>query len=319
MQCDYLPCEELFSLYSRLGRILCGGSNTKYWRSLFMLEPNQYTGMLSVFRPPLVFELTGRQFMIEFDDGYDHKLVFKDRKTLSFGKAGEEKDYAYECLKIADRCYFVNFEDPDLRPRLGITLVLDLVQDLVTMALAHLYVNPKYPGMPSIDYVFGGIMQEDGTVPASRHAFTTDLMGTSISWNYGRFDIAHVYATEHYYRVGFTPRGLARAFKGRPELRQSAGKGERYTAPQDVYEDYSSVIKIRDRIYLVGLLETVKAKKSGHGNSILVLMNLDEMHDVGRSFGSNNEGGNGNNTLGAFGVYHDASDVLARKNSVFLR
>ena len=282
------------------------------------MQPNQFTGMLSVFRPPLVYELTGKRFTLVFDDGYDRNLVFKDRKTLSFGTEGEEKEYAYECLKSADRCYFVNFEDPDLRPRLGITLVLDLMQDLVTMVLAHMYVNPKIPGMPSSDYVFGGILREDGTVPTIRHGFTTDLVGTSISWNYGRFDIAHVYATEHYYRVSFSARGLARAYRGRPELRQG-GMGGRTPSAQDVYEDFLTPIKIRDRIYLVDLLETVKARQQGHGNSILVLMNLDEMHDVGRSFGSNREGGNGNNTLGAFGVYHDAGSVLARKSTLYIR
>ena len=282
------------------------------------MQPSQFTGMLSVFRPPLVYELTGRRFTLVFDDGYDRNLVFKDRKTLSFGTEGEEKDYAYECLKSADRCYFVNFEDPDLRPRLGITLVLDLMQDLVTMVLAHMYVNPKIPGMPSSDYVFGGILREDGTVPTIRHGFTTDLVGTSISWNYGRFDIAHVYATEHYYRVSFSARGLARAYRGRPELRQG-GMGGRTPTPQDIYEDFLTPIKIRDRIYLVDLLETVKARQQGHGNSILVLMNLEEMHDIGRSFGSNREGGTGNNTLGAFGVYHDASSVLAKKSTLYIR
>ena len=86
-----------------------------------------------------------------------------------------------------------------------------------------------------------------------------------------------------------------------------------------MYEDYFTPIKIRDRIYLVGLLETVKARQSGHGNSILALINLDEMHDVGRSFGSNAEGGTGNNTLGAFGVWHDASEVLAKPSTLYTR
>ena len=63
------------------------------------MKPDQFSGMLSVFRPPLVFELTGREFTLVFDDGYDRRLIFKDRKTLSFGPAGEEKDYAYECLR----------------------------------------------------------------------------------------------------------------------------------------------------------------------------------------------------------------------------
>ena len=281
------------------------------------MKPNEQTGMLSLYRPPLVYELTGRSFDLAFDDGYDRRLVFRDRRTLSFGKAGQEKDYAYECLKAAEGCYFVNFEDPALRPREGITLVLDLPQDLVTMALAHLYTNPKVPGLPTDDYVFGAIRRPDGTVPDVRHGYTSDLVGKSISWNYGRFDIAHVYATEHYYRVSFTPRGLARAFRGRPELRR--GMASRTPSPQDVYEDYLTPIKIRDKLYLVGLLETVKARTQGHGNSILVLMNLEEMHDVGRSFGSNNEGGSGNNCFGAFGVWHDASSVLAKASTLYIR
>ena len=282
------------------------------------MKPNTFTGMLSVFRPPLVFELTGRAFTLEFDDGYDRELVFKDRRTLSFGPAGEEKDYAYECLKSADKCYFVNFEDPALRPRLGITLVLDLREGLVTMVLAHMYLNPKIPGMPSSDYVFGAIRRADGSVSKLRHGFTADLVGKSISWNYGHFDIAHVYASEHYYRVSFSARGLARAYRGRPELRRG-GMGGRTPSERDVYEDYLAPIKIRESIYLVDLLETVKAKQQGHGNSILVLMNLDEMHDVGRSFGSNSEGGNGNNTLGAFGVWHDAGGVLAKPSTLYVK
>ena len=281
------------------------------------MKPNQHTGMLSVFRPPLCFELTGKEFYMEFDDGYDRTVTFKDRKVLSFGLTGEEQDFAYDCLKIADKCYYVNFEDPTMEPRTGITLVLDLQTMLVTMALGRVGMNPKYPGIPSIDYVFGAIRREDGTFSHTRHGYTTDLMGKSISWNYGYFDIAHVYATEHFYRITFSPRGLARVYKGRPDMR-SASKMS-YTDPGDTYEDYFTPIKIRDRIYLVGILETVKAKKIGNGNSILVLMNLDEMHDVGRSFGSNREGGTGNNTLGAFGVWVDASGVLAKKSSLFIR
>ena len=95
--------------------------------------------------------------------------------------------------------------------------------------------------------------------------------------------------------------------------------GSRKPTEQDVYEDYLTPIKIRDRVYLVDLLETVKARRQGHGNSILVLMDLDAMHDVGRSFGSNSEGGNGNNTLGAFGVFHDAGATLAKPSTLYIR
>ena len=283
------------------------------------MKPDQFTGMLSVYRPPLVYELAGRKFTLVFDDGYDRTLVFKDRRTITFGPEGNEKDYPYECLKIGEKCYFVSFEDPEARPRAGIVLVLALVQDLVTMALAYIGTNPKLPGLPSDQYIFGAIQREDGTISNIRHGYTTDLFATAVDWNYGHFDIAHVYATEHYYRVSFSARGLARAYRGRPDLRQGNAGESRKPAQSDVYEDYCTVIRIRDRIYLVGLLETVKARRSGHGNSILVLMNLDEMHDVGRSFGSNAEGGTGNNTLGAFGVFHDASEVLAKPSTLYTR
>ena len=281
------------------------------------MKPDQFTGMLSVYRPPLVYELVGKRFTLVFDDGYDRILTFRDRRTLSFGREGEEKEYPYECLKIAEKTYYVNFEDRDFRPRTGLTLVVDLVQDLVTLATARVGVNPKVPGLPTIDFLFGGILREDGTVSDSRHGYTTDLIATSIDWNYGYFDIAHVYATEHYYRITFSPRGLARVYRGRPEYRNA--ENYRYTKKGDVYEDYFTAIKIHDRIYLVSLLETVKARKVGHGNNLLLLMDLDEMHDVGRSFGSNREGGSGNNTLGAFGVFNDAGDMMARKSDLFIR
>ena len=281
------------------------------------MKPNQQTGALSVFRPPLCFELAGKEFFMEFDDGCDRALSFKDRKLLSFGPEGEEKEFAYECLKIADKCYFVNFEDPDMVPRTGFTLVVDLQTDLVTMAQGFIGRNPKYPEIPSIDYTFGAIRRADGSFSPTRHGFTTDLVGKSISWNYGPFDIAHVYATEHYYHITFSPRGIARIIKNRPEM--SSGSDMRYADQGDAYEDYFTPIKIRDGIYLVGILETVKAKKAGTGNSILVLMNLDEMHDVGRSFGSNLEGGTGNNTLGAFGVFVDATVELTKRSSLFIR
>jgi hypothetical protein len=65
------------------------------------MKPNQHTGMLSAFRPPLCFELTGKELYMDFDDGYDRTVTFKDRKVLSFGLVGEEKDFPYECMKIA--------------------------------------------------------------------------------------------------------------------------------------------------------------------------------------------------------------------------
>ena len=273
------------------------------------LTPDKYEG-LSIFRPPLCFELAGKAFELVMDDGFDKNLVFVDEKQLKYGAAGEEKCYEYDCLKMDDQCYFVNFEErPFTEPRLGITLILDTRESLVTAALATLGRDPKFPRMPSVDIVFGAIRKEDGTLPQVRHGFTADMAGTSIDWNYGSFNIAHVYWSERYYRVAFTPRALERVRKNNPQMMAGGDSQERRELPKAAYEDYMHAIKIRDGIYGVSLVETNLCRRNGHGNSLFFLMNLNEMHDVGRSFGTNGDNEDENYTFGAFGAWFDAKTV----------
>ncbi|MBO4407386.1 MAG: MoaF N-terminal domain-containing protein, partial [Clostridia bacterium] len=175
-----------------------------------ILLPGKFEGM-SIFRPPLCYELSGKEFTLVMDDGYDRKAVFADRKTLLFGKAEDEPEsFACDCLKADRSTYFVNFEVPGLTPRTGITLILDLEQSLVTMVTAHLGQDPKFPRMPAVEFLFGAIRREDGTVPTIRHGYTPDLVGRAIDWNYGTFDVVHVYSSERYYRVAFTPERIRR-------------------------------------------------------------------------------------------------------------
>jgi hypothetical protein len=273
------------------------------------LVPDKYEG-LSIFRPPLCYELTGKTFELVMDDGYDKKLEFVDDETLVFGGSSEEKRYRYDCLKMDDQCYFVNFEERPFRnPRLGITLILDLRESLVTAAYATLGKDPKFPKMPAAEIVFGAIVRADGTIPAKRHSFTAEMAGTSIDWNYGSFNIAHVYWSERYYRVAFTPRALERIRKNNPQMMAGGGDQKKYEAPKEAYEDYMDTVKIRDGLYAVSLLETNLCRRNGHGNSLFFLMNLKEMHDVGRSFGTNGDGEDENYTFGAFGAWFDAKEV----------
>lgn len=280
-----------------------------------MIEPKKFEGM-SIYRPPLCHELAGRTFELAMDSGFDYCLKVKDRETLCFHKVRDaEKQYRFDCLKVEKFSYFVNFEEPGLQPRVGFTLILDLEQSLVTMAVARLGLDPKFPCMPSIDFIFGWIKREDGLVPKIRHGYTRDMVGTAINWNYGTFDVGHVYASERYYRVAFTPKRLE-------QMRREAEANGR-TPPDNpsrgVCEDYASYIKIKDGIYVLSLLETQLCRTVGHGNSLLFLMNLKEMHDVGRSFGTNNDLQGENYTFGAFGEYFEASDTLAKTSNYFIR
>lgn len=281
------------------------------------LTPDQFEGM-SIFRPPLCHELCGREFLLVMDDGYDRKLIFTDRQTLLFSRLEEApKAYAYDCLKAEKTTYLVNFEVPGAFPRKGITLILDLESSLVTMAVAHLGQDPKFPRMPALDFIFGAIQRPDGTCPAIRHGYTPELVGRAVTWNYGTFDVVHVYSSERYYRVAFTPERLCRmAERMKAEGREPPAPG---SAQRGVYEDHAAYIKVKDGVYIVSLLETLLCRSRGHGNSLLFLMNLNDMHDVGRSFGTNDAGEDENYVFGAFGADFDASETLARKSTFHIR
>ena len=77
--------------------------------------------------------------------------------------------------------------------------------------------------------------------------------------------------------------------------------------------------KVKDGVYIVSLLETLLCRTRGHGNSLLFLMNLNEMHDVGRSFGTNDKGEDENYVFGAFGCDFDAHETLERKSTFHIR
>ena len=281
------------------------------------IRPGKYEGM-SIFRPPLCSELTGKTFHLVMDDGYDYTLCSCSSQNLTFARVNEAPvHYHYDCLKPEALTYFVNFEgDMCQHPRTGYTLILDTEQSLVTLLLAHLGLDPKLPRMPSAETVFGAILREDGTLPSIRHGYTTDLVGKAIDWCYGTFDIVHVYSSERYYRVTFNPEEFQRLMAEQPRPAAPSGSPA-HTRP--VYEDLAAYIKIKDGVYAVSLLETLLARQNGQGNSLFFLMNLHAMHDVGRSFGTSAEGTDENYTFGAFGTDFDAADVLAKPSTYYVR
>ena len=278
-------------------------------------EPPEFEGM-SQYRPPLCFELVGQKFELVMDDGYEYELNFLNRTTLTYGRADEEKkEYAYDCLKPEDVTYFVNFEKTGATPRTGVTFVLDMEQSLVTSNICSVGVNPKYPKMPVYKIVFGAIRREDGTVPAIRHGYTRDLVGKAIHWRYGRLGVVHVYSSERYYRLTIVKEDFLGSEPDDPEaFRERQRRDE-----MRLYEEPGDYIKIKDGIYIFNANEEMSCRERGQGNNLFFLMNLNRMHDVGRSFGHNGEGQPENYTYGAFGEYYDASDLLARTSTEYIR
>ena len=271
----------------------------------------KYEGM-SVFRPPLSRELDGKRFLLAMDSGHRWELAFGPDGRAGVSFDGTAKECAFECLKAADGVYLVNMNDPFVSWHAALTFILDAEKGLVTAARARIGQDPLYPRMPAIRFDFGAAVRPDGSLPDKRHGYTADLVGRAVNWNYGEFEIVHVYSSERYYRVAFSEKRLARMRAEAPE-RFSGGEKPR------LYEDCADYIKIRDGLYVVSLLETVLCRRNGHGNSLLFVMDMVSLHDVGRSFGTNKEGNDENYTFGAFGEEFDASDVLAMPSVDIIR
>ena len=277
-----------------------------------VLRPKKFEGM-SIFRPPLCYELTGRRFELVMDDGYDCVLEFTDCVKLSFTFGeNEAQSYPYDCLKADEDTYFVNFEAA-AEGHVGRTYILDLEHMLVTGARASMGHNPKFPRMTSIDFSFGAIRQEDGSLTEIRHGYTSGMAGKAVNWNYGLFEIVHVYSSERYYRVAFSEKRLERLRRENPN--PPAFPKDK---PMPVYEDDLAMIKIKDNLYLVSLSERILCQRNGHGNNLLFVMNFDTLHDVGRSYGTNADWQDENYTVGAYGTFFE-TEMLTKPSTYYIR
>ncbi len=277
-------------------------------------KPPEFEGM-SQYRLPRCYELAGEKFELVMDDGYDYEIEFIDRYTLTFGRKGlEQKKYDYDCAKPEDVTYFVNFE-LDSTPRTGVALVLDMEQYLVTSNFCTVGENPRYPKMPKPHIIMGAIRKPDGTLNPKRHGYTNDMIGKAIHWSYGILDIVHVYSSERYYRTTVTPEAKAERWIKWPKLMAERAELDKVR----LYEDRGDYIKIKDGVYIFHVNEEEVCIERGSGNNLFTLMNLNRMHDVGRSFGHNGKGEPENYIYGAYGEWYDASEELAKKSTLYIR
>jgi len=257
---------------------------------------------LSQYCPPRNFELAGRELTVCMDSGYDYTLRF-DRETVAWGRAGEEqRTDAYVCLKVEERTYFINAEIPGVTPRLGLTMILDDENALVTVIEGRQGMNPKFPYLVEIHAHFGAVQIPGRPLNEKRHGYTTDMVGRAILWTYSpEFKVVHVYRTERYYNVTVPKSAGPRtpAQQAEDEARAAAFAGYRDPTEPALY------IHIKGSLYVFAFAEQNLEKRTGpltRGNSLAFLMDLDRLIDVGRSFGTNAKQEPENYCFGAYGA-----------------
>jgi uncharacterized protein len=270
---------------------------------------------LSRYRPPFNFELAGRHFKLVMDREDDYFVNILDGHTLewsTFARQPSAREY-YECAKIDELTYFVNFELTGVAPRTNLTLILDLEQRLVTFVRTYTGFNAKYPYLVESDFDFGAIDLPGFTLPQKRHSFTTDLVGKRALWSYGpRASLVHVYYSPNYIRATFAP-GRKPPEPATPEEREDWEKHP--------YDEPAAYIKIKEGIYVISVLEQRRAFRGDTGNSLLFLMDMIRVHDVGRSFGHgpirNGKAETENYLFAAYGDFVYSDGVLEARPSVY--
>ena len=228
----------------------------------------------SKYRGAPVTELGGKAFDLVLDNGMEGSLVFNSGKTLTWNPIGKPgRTEYYDCLKVDEDTYFVNVEPRNMHPRLGLALVMDLEQSLVTALFSRQEVDEKYPDKVVNEFVFGAIRRPDGTTPKIRHSFTADLVGCRIRWRYSdTFQISHMYYDPYYMRA---------------PLPDPEKEPERYAIfSKNPYDVPCRYVKIKKNIYFVSFIEDFTLTKGRVGSSLTLLMDISRLHDVGRSFGT---------------------------------
>jgi putative NADH-flavin reductase len=276
---------------------------------------------LSQYRPAFNYELAGKQLHLVMDTGDDYYVNFISGKYLEWSPAAGGADNGgvqrlyYECAKIDELTYFVNFEYRDKKVRINPTLILDFEQRLVTVLHTRAGFSDKYPTLLDSDYAFGAIDADGCPLPEKRHGLTTDFVGKRIHWHYSpETEIIHVYYSPHNVRVTFPERPQKLQIGAPPAPAEVSEDGLDFM--NYAYDEPAVYIKIKKHIYVINVVEKHKSLRGLSGNSMLFLMDIARVHDVGRSFGHRADHVTPENYLfGAYGDYVYSDGKLEAEKS----
>jgi hypothetical protein len=219
----------------------------------------------------------------------------------------------YECMKLDEETYFVNCELTGTPLRTCLSMALDLHNDLVTIVHAKIGAVKTSPYLVTQEIIFGAIKQPGKPLNTMRHAYTADLAGRNIYWRYNsNFGITHAFVTEHYLRVPIGQPYPLPDDATDEERAECAAEYER--RKEHLFEIPAFFIKLREDIYFFGFIEETECRRDPTlcGNSLIMIADMNRVHDVGRCFASDYENNYAkqNFVFSAFGAFHDTPDAI---------
>lgn len=241
---------------------------------------------ISQYRFPLCNELFGVKLSLTMDNGKDYTVAFTDDDKV-FWQADNEEQHEdhYDCLKVEDELYFLNLEVSKAESHTGLTLALDLREQLVTCVKAAMEGKTGNSArFTKTEIITGAIKNDDGTATSRRHHYTADLVGKAICWTYDPyFSIIHTYPTERYEKPI-----LVYYHDDRNENIIKAMEDPETVLPwPDISASPVDWLKIREGIYLLNIIEISHPEmlEEPKRNSLTFVFDLKRMHNYGRAFG----------------------------------
>jgi len=211
--------------------------------------------------------LVGREFTVRYDDGPAWDYIFDSPTKLRWRDEGgsEWNEEKYESFEPDRDLVFFAHMHSGIKPYECVKIVLDFENGLTSCV--HSQIGSKYMAN-EVSYRFRfGIMEMEGLTPPSylRHAFTDELVGRALTWNYSdSLTSMHVYSTPYSYSWTI--------------FMENGAMGMQWSSP-------SQYAKIRKGVYLFSWVE--EACNGGQGT---IVINTKMMHDCGFGFSGTKDG-----------------------------
>jgi hypothetical protein len=217
---------------------------------------------------PLSDFLVGKELTVRYDnDGPVWDYRFDEIRKLRWRREGEAQwhEEVYEAFEPDDRLIFFSHIHSGTKPPECKKIVLDFANGLTSCVNSK--VGSKYMANEvSYRTTFGVIEMKGLEAPKYwRHAFTDELVGQALTWNYSdTLTSMHVYSTPHSYSWTI--------------FLDSGALGMQWSSP-------SQYVKLRDGVYLFSWVEE---NCNGHQGTIVI--NTKTMHDCGFGFSGGKDG-----------------------------
>ena len=262
------------------------------------------------------YRLVGQTFRLALDFGEKYVLSLLDENTVLWGELGTAPcAYDYLCMRANEFVWMVTFMEDS---KTNTTVVIDTLNNLTTVVWARGGVNKKTPELVMHEFQFGAIEKPGVEVGTQRHGFTDVLVGRKIAWHYSPVvNITHIYHTAYSIRSSMNEQEPL-PDTATPEQRFEVEEREQRWGAV-FFEEPARYVKINENLIMVAFTEHNRNRvERGQGRGdLIVLVDTDRVHDVGRTYGMQPDGTGKMGLITASGWFVDSDDPMDTAESPY--